>query len=215
MPDPNTERDPALNAETPATIHDFWFGPDAAAASDAVVAERQAALWWRKNPEVDAQMRLRFAASIAHAAQHALDDWAATPHGRLALILLTDQFTRNVYRNTPAAFAWDPLARAWCKDGLAAGMHRALRPIERVFFYLPLEHAEDLEDQERAVSLFRELLAEVPADERATFAGFLDFAERHRAVIARFGRFPHRNAILGRASTDEEVAFLAQPGSSF
>ena len=147
---------------------------------------------------------------------------AASPTGpispavRLALILLLDQLPRNIHRGTPAAFAQDPLARDLCLKGLSIGADKSLSPLERVFFYLPLEHAESREQQARSVALFEALAAEqagTPA--QATFAGFADFARRHQVIIERFGRFPHRNDILGRTSTPEEAAFLQQPGSGF
>lgn len=198
--------------ETPDSIRTFWFGTD---IDDVAVATEQAKLWWVKRDETDATIRRRFEPWVRKAAQHELDAWAGTPTGRLALILLCDQFPRNMYRNMPEAFACDELARGWCREGLHANAHLALRPIERVFFYLPLEHAESLEDQEWAVALFRELADGADVRSREVFTGFLDYALRHREVIARFGRFPHRNRILGRLSTDEEIAFLKQPGSSF
>ncbi|TFV96564.1 DUF924 domain-containing protein [Oxalobacteraceae bacterium OM1] len=201
--------------ETPATIHAFWFGPHVAELDDAAIAHRQTALWWRKNPAVDAAMRTRFAGCIEQAAAGALDGWTATPQGCLALVLLMDQFTRNVHRDTPAAFACDAQARAWVRAALDAREDTLLRPIERVFLYLPFEHAEDMADQGRAVALFTALHDGVPPAQREPFKGFLDYALKHRTVIARFGRFPHRNAILGRTSTEEEIAFLAQPGSRF
>ena len=198
--------------ETPDTVHAFWFGP---AADDEVIAGRQSRLWWRKDPDTDAHLRQRFAPWLARAAAHELDAWLGSPRGRLALILLTDQIPRNIYRDTARAFAFDPLARRWCEEGLAAGVDEALRPIERVFFYLPLEHSESLSDQQRAVALYRALAAGAPEGARKSFDVFLDFADRHLDVIKRFGRFPHRNKLLGRASTDREREFLAQPGSSF
>lgn len=198
---------PAKAMETPASIHAFWFGTQ---ADDALVAQERSRLWWGKDARTDREIERRFAAIAAKAARGELDDWAATPQGRLALILLTDQFPRNMYRGTPQSFASDPQALAWCKEGIAAGMDAALRPVERIFFYLPLEHAESLADQDRAVALFAELAAGA-----AAFDGFLDYARRHREVIARFGRFPHRNRILGRTSTAGELAFLRQKGSSF
>jgi uncharacterized protein (DUF924 family) len=198
--------------ENPATIIEFWFGPD---ADDKLTADRQARLWWSKNEALDADMRERFGPWLDQAAARRLDGWAETAAGRLALILLTDQFPRNIHRGTPQSFAYDALARTWCKDGLREGVQAALRPIERVFFYLPLEHSESLADQEQAVALFAELLDGVPAAHRETFQSYYDFALRHREVIRRFGRFPHRNAILGRDSTPEEAAFLQQKGSSF
>lgn len=205
-------------AETPESICRFWFGravDDTAAWDDGAIAAAQAKLWWRKHPDTDRAIRERFLPWLGRAAARELDAWAATPRGRLALILLADQFPRNMHRHTAQAFAYDALARAWCVDGLAHGCDRALRPIERVFFYLPLEHSESLADQERAVALIGALAAQADARSRPAFADFADYAVRHRDVIARFGRFPHRNAALGRASTDAEIAFLREPGTSF
>ena len=198
--------------ENPESILEFWFGTG---KDDVAVASERAKLWWIKRDETDKAIRERFEAVVRKAAQRELDAWAESPRGRLALIILTDQFPRNVYRNTPEAFAFDALALAWCKEGLRINAHHALRPIERVFFYLPLEHSESMEDQEQAVALFRELVDSVGEAGREVFAGFLDYAMRHREVIARFGRFPHRNRILGRESSEAEIAFLKEPGSSF
>lgn len=198
--------------ETPRAIHEFWFGPNPDVA--ALAADR-AALWWRKNPDVDAAMRRRFAPCVASAVSGELDVWAATPCGRLALILLTDQFPRNIYRGTAQSFASDALARAWCKDGIRDGIQTALRPIERVFLYLPLEHSEALDDQQLSVALFGALAADVDTAQKAAFDAFLRYAQRHHEIIARFGRFPHRNEMLGRESTPEEREFLQQKGSSF
>lgn len=201
--------------ETPESILAFWFGADAAHADDAAVATAQSKLWWAKDAATDALMHQRFAGTLAHAASGALANWSGTPQGRLALILLTDQFSRNMYRDSATAFAYDAQARAWCKEGLALGIDQRLRPIERVFYYLPLEHSEAPEDQDLSVALFARLLQQVPPEQRTAFAGFHDFAERHREIIQRFGRYPHRNAILGRTSTAEEIAFLQEKGSSF
>ncbi|WP_232429535.1 DUF924 family protein [Noviherbaspirillum autotrophicum] len=198
--------------ETPASIHAFWFGTE---TDDALVAQERARLWWAKDAQTDREIARRFAACVDKAADGALDGWAASPRGRLALILLTDQFPRNIYRGTPQSFAYDHHALAWCKQGLAAGAHAALRPIERVFFYLPLEHSEAADDQAQAVALFEELVQQAGAARQAVFEGFLDYARRHRDVITRFGRFPHRNRILARQSSADELAFLQQPGSSF
>ncbi|ENO76616.1 DUF924 family protein [Thauera sp. 63] len=198
--------------ETPDTIHAFWFGthPD----DDAVIA-RQSALWWRKQADVDAEIRRRFAPWVARAARGELDGWLADVRGRLALILLTDQFPRNIWRGEAAAFAFDVLALRWAKDTLRLGLDNELRAVERVFVYLPLEHSEDLGDQREAVRLFDRLAASVPAPNRPSFDGYLDYARRHLAIIERFGRFPHRNAALGREAREDETAFLQQPGSSF
>lgn len=192
---------------------DFWFGDP---TNDALRAKRQAPLWWGKSSETDALLARRFGVQAEAAANGDLADWADQPHGRLALILLLDQLPRNIHRGAPTAFARDPLAREQCLKGLSLGMDRQLSPLERVFFYLPLEHAESREQQARSVALSEELAAEQahsPANE--TFANFADFARRHQVIIERFGRFPHRNDILGRTSTPEEAAFLLQPGSGF
>jgi uncharacterized protein (DUF924 family) len=190
----------------------FWFGSD---PDDAVVARQKSALWWSKKNEHDREIERLFGATVDMAVRGELDAWLNSPRSLLALILLTDQFPRNIYRHTPRAFEYDAYAQSRTLEGLKHGMDKALRPIERVFFYLPLEHAESIEHQERSVQLYTQLFQEVPADQVELFRGFLMFALRHRSVIARFGRFPHRNAILGRESTPEEAAFLKEPGSSF
>jgi uncharacterized protein (DUF924 family) len=198
--------------ETPASILRFWFGDDPwRAASDPACAR----LWWAKQPTVDAQMRERFGPWVERAGSGLLDGWAQAPEGRLALILLADQFTRNIHRGTPASFALDPQALRWCLDGWEQHGFDDLAPAQRLFACMPLEHSESLEHQDRAVELTRALRDSVPPAEHSSFDGFVDFAERHREVIRRFGRFPHRNAVLGRPSTAEEVAFLQTPGSSF
>lgn len=197
---------------TPEAILNFWFG---AASDDATVAKEKSALWWSKSAESDEEIRQRFDSLVTQAAAGELSDWQMTPSGRLALILLTDQFPRNIHRDSPRAFAQDSKALAWCLNGIKRDFDLKLRPIERVFFYLPLEHAESLEHQEQSVRQFSALLDEVGADQKTFFAEYLDFAVRHRDIIARFGRFPHRNKILGRESTPDEIAFLAEPGSSF
>ncbi|WP_429143997.1 DUF924 family protein [Aeromonas veronii] len=192
---------------------DLWFGDE---ADDVLRATRQAPLWWGKSSETDALLASRFGELAQAAAKGSLAHWANLPSGRLALILLLDQLPRNIHRGTPAAFAQDPLARDLCLKGLSIGADKSLLPLERVFFYLPLEHAESREQQARSVALFEALAVEqagTPA--QATFAGFADFARRHQVIIERFGRFPHRNDILGRTSTPEEAAFLQQPGSGF
>ncbi|MDO8860838.1 DUF924 family protein [Haliea sp. E1-2-M8] len=193
-------------------ILDYWFGDS---DDDAAVARGQQQLWWAKNTETDAAIREQFEPEVIAAGAGELDHWRSSTPGWLALIILCDQFPRNIYRDAPRAFALDPVARALCLEGLARGMDQQLRPIQRVFCYLPLEHAEDLEHQHRAVALFQHLAATAADTERDTFDGFLDYALRHRAIIERFGRFPHRNAILGRESSAEEIAFLREPGSSF
>lgn len=193
-------------------VLDFWFGTH---IDDAATAQSQRKLWWSKDPAVDADMRRRFADLVNAAAAGRHDDWTATPRGQLALILLFDQFPRNIYRDTPQAFAFDARALQLAQGLVRTEGDRALRRIERVFCYLPLEHAESIDMQDRSVELFRALAADTPEHQLETFAGYVDYALRHRDVIARFGRFPHRNRILGRQSTPEENEFLTKPGASF
>jgi uncharacterized protein (DUF924 family) len=191
---------------------EFWFGRD---PDDAAVAKAKAELWWGHQPGIDEELQRRFGTAASAAAVDVLDHWTGSPRGRLVLILLLDQIPRAIYRGRPEAFASDFKAREIAEQGLESGADQLLRPIERLFFYLPFEHSEELADQERSVALYRQLVAEVPEDHRETFAEFVDYAVRHRDVIARFGRFPHRNQVLGRQSNPEELEFLEQPGSSF
>jgi uncharacterized protein (DUF924 family) len=197
---------------TPAELLEFWFGQ---VAADGTVPAERMTMWWKKDPAIDETIRARFEPVVARAAAGELDDWANTAAGRLALIISLDQFPRNIYRGEPRAFAFDARAQALCLEGLERGHDRELLPIQRTFHYLPLEHAEDRTLQQRCVELFEALQREASPALAETFASYLDFAVQHARIIERFGRFPHRNAVLGRASTDEELAFLQQPGSSF
>lgn len=192
---------------------DWWFGADHGTATE-VAAARQG-LWFGKRDSQDREAAARFGALLEQALAGGLPRWAEEPLGWLALLILLDQLPRMIFRDTPHAFAGDSLAHPLLLDGLDRGWDRQLAPIQRVFAYLVFEHAEDLDLQNRAVELFHTLLNEAAADEHALFADFLDFAERHQRVIARFGRFPHRNAILGRVSSDDEQTFLREPGSRF
>ncbi|WP_018507679.1 DUF924 family protein [Thiobacillus thioparus] len=196
----------------PENVLDFWFGPPGSAAE---VAGRKNTLWFGKSPENDRAVIDRFAATLVDATAGRLDRWTSTPRTRLALVIVVDQFPHHIHRDQPQAFATDPQALALSLDALAAGEDRQLAPIERVFLYLPLEHAESLAMQDRSVALYETLASEAAADERTLFDNFLDYARKHRDVVARFGRFPHRNAILGRHSSEEELEFLKQPGSRF
>lgn len=196
----------------PEDLLDFWFG--GLREGEPVPAERFR-LWFGGAAATDRQIRERFAADVERAAAGAYDSWRASPRGALALIILFDQFPRNIHRGSPRAYALDDKACALCLAGLDAGQDRELITVERAFFYLPLEHAEDRALQQRSVASFAELLRQSPAALREVCRGFLDYAERHRAIIERFGRFPHRNVPLSRPSTAEEASFLREPGSSF
>ena len=185
---------------TACNILDFWFGPPPHAPRET---------WFRKDPAFDAQILLRFSDDIAAALAGAYGDWCTSARGALARVILLDQFTRNVFRDTPDAFAGDAAALATAADAIDRGLDAELDQYERSFLYMPFEHAEDLVQQERSVALFG-ALAEASGER-----GGLEWAEKHAVIIRRFGRFPHRNAILGRESTPEEIAFLGQPGSRF
>ena len=191
---------------------DWWFGPATAAAE---VAASRGALWFGKQDSQDAQACELFGEAVEQALAGQLSAWQADPEGWLATLLLLDQLPRMIFRDTPRAFAGDQLARPLALHGVTQGWDQSLRPIQRVFAYLVLEHAEDLPLQNQAVQLFQGLLAQAASAERELFAGYLDYAERHQRVIARFGRFPHRNQILARPSSAEEMRFLLEPGSRF
>lgn len=193
---------PAPPGEALAVL-DFWFGPldRHGLPSDAIMRR-----WFDSDEAFDAEVRARFGALLERACE--LHDWRSTPRGALALVVLTDQFARNVHRGTARAYAFDDLALAVATDTIDAGRDRQLLPIERVFLYMPLEHAEDPDVQERSVACFHALAGEVPAPLRERFREFASFSDAHRAVVARFGRFPHRNAALGRTNTPEEMEYL-------
>ena len=198
--------------ESPQTLCEFWFG---SSQDDLEVAQQRSKFWWSKNPEVDAEIKARFSSYLPRVVSGELEQWRQHPLGTLALILLTDQFSRNMYRGRAEAFAYDAIARTLCKQGLKDKTDQYLRPIQRVFFYLPLEHSESLADQEHCLQLFQRLAADCETRSKGTFERYIDFAVRHRDIINRFGRFPHRNAILNRVSTQAEIEFLKTPGSSF
>jgi uncharacterized protein (DUF924 family) len=172
---------------------DFWF---------TELTDKQR---FAKDEALDATLRERFGATLQAAVRGELSSWRATPQGRLAEIVVLDQLPRNLYRNTPGAFAQDPQALKLAQALVASGQDRALDLVQRTFAYMPYMHSESLLIHEQALVLFAQ-----PGMENT-----LKFERRHQAIIARFGRYPHRNAILGRVSTPEEVAFLALPGSSF
>lgn len=190
-------------------ILDFWFG-----ASGDPDHGRMRRAWFTKDPAFDATIRQRFLGEYEAAARGARGEWAKTPDGALALLILLDQVPRNLFRGSERAFATDAQARAIADRAIAAGFDRRFGPVERLFFYLPFEHSEDLADQDRAVMLM-ETLPITPDFPQASWDEVMDFARRHRAVIERFGRFPHRNAALGRTSTPAELAYLQEPGAGF
>jgi uncharacterized protein (DUF924 family) len=183
-------------------VLDFWFGP---------LAERGKARreWFRKDPAFDAEIRRRFGELHGEAARGELDAWRLSPEPNLALVIVLDQFSRNLYRDDPRAFAQDEHARECAQEALARSDDLGMLPVQRQFLYMPFEHGEDPVDQDLAVDLMRSL------EEFEETRGLTRWAQKHREVIERFGRFPHRNAALGRDSTPEEIEYLKRPGSRF
>lgn len=184
----------------------FWFGTMA----DGFPTSDRTALWWGASDETDQLIEELFGALVRQALRGELEAWSESPRGRLALIILLDQFTRSIFRSTPEAFSGDGLALTLCRSGLERGHDQALEYAERQFFYMPLEHAEDLAMQDESIRYFENLLMEVPPHKKVVAQGSLDFAHQHRDQIVQFGRFPHRNRVLDRESTTEELAFLNQ-----
>lgn len=190
----------------------WWFGPPGSAAQ---VAAKRYPLWFGYRPEQDREAAALFGGETAAALDGGLQHWSGSAHGWLALVLLLDQLPRMIHRGTPQAFAGDLRAQQLVAEGLAQGRERQLAPIERAFIYMVLEHHEAQASQDLAVERFQSLLDDSNEADRQVFAGFLDYAKRHREVIRRFARFPHRNPILGRDSTPAEQAYLAEPGAGF
>lgn len=181
---------PALDPRAAAVL-EFWFHGD---------ESRMA--WFRKDPDFDAEIRQRFLDLWVQAHEGVLEAWCAAPESALAYIVVCDQFPRNMFRGEARAFATDAKALAAARDFVEQDWHAALHAVRRLFVYLPFEHSEDLADQQRSLELF------------AGHSNY-EYAMKHWEIIQRFGRFPHRNAALGRATTPQEAAFLQQPGSSF
>lgn len=204
----------AAAAEDPriATVLEFWLG--APVPTDASALTRQP-LWFTKSDALDQEIRSRFGDWVRDARAGRLDGWAETAHGRLALVVLLDQFSRNAWRGQPESFAGDAQALALALAAQDNGHWEAVAPLARFFLALPLEHAEDPALQARSVALFQQLVAQATPETQPVLAGALDYAQQHQDVVARFGRFPHRNAVLGRASTEQEKTYLAQPGAGF
>ncbi len=196
--------DASLSPARARLLLDFWFGAPGSAEHD-----RPRDIWFRIDPAFDRELRDRFLADHAGAAAGHLAAWLAAPDTCLALILLLDQLPRNLFRGSPSAYRCDADARVAAAQAIDRGFDRAAAPVRRWFFYLPFQHSEDLADQRRSLALYGSL----PADDDRESC--LRAAQQHYDIIARFGRFPHRNEVLGRASTAEETAFLREPGSRF
>jgi uncharacterized protein (DUF924 family) len=192
-------------AEPYDCIHDFWFGE---LNDEGLSAPEFHKLWFSKSDSTDRQIETQFGPMIEQAAAGKLNDWSADDRGLIALIILLDQFTRNVYRDSAQAFSADPLALNIALAAIDSGRHLEIPAIHRVFLYLPLEHSEDLDLQEQCVALFNDLVKSAGPE----MEGYAQYAVAHRDVITKFGRFPHRNAILSRDSSKEELEYLATHG---
>lgn len=184
-------------------VLDFWF------------QELTPEQWFRADSELDQRIRERFADLVERVWEGEHDGWAVSPRGRLALVLALDQFPRNIYRGTARSFAYDTKALALALEGIALGVDEQLKPVQRAFFYLPLEHSEEMAVQDRSLERYARLAMQAAPEVKAAFREYLDYAWRHYVIIRRFGRYPHRNEILGRESFPEEKAFLKEPGSRF
>ena len=188
-----------------AAVLDFWFGaPDASGK----LATREA--WFKKDAAFDASIQEHFGALIDAALRGELAAWEGQPLSALALVIVLDQFTRNTRRDTAGMFSGDAMALGIARRCVAAGQDKLMQGVQRQFLYLPFEHSEALDDQAESMRLFAQLGQDHPE-----LSGLLEWARKHQVIVARFGRFPHRNAALGRASTAEEIEFLKQPGSGF
>lgn len=171
--------------------------------------------WFGNDADFDRELKMRFGALVERASSGDLNHWAAIPLGRLALILLIDQFRRNIYRGKREAYALDRAALKLCVEGAIAKHDQKLSALQRAFFYMPMQHAESLRVQNKSVAVFAAMARAVGETQRETFQTFLEFAELHRDIVEQFGRFPHRNAALGRESTPEEIAYLGGDAPSF
>lgn len=188
------------------SILSFWFREQELSAPQI---DHRMDIWFGEDPVLDHEIEKEFSDDVDAACSGSLDHWAAEPHGRLALILLIDQFRRNIHRNTAAAFSRDNLALKLCVEGAVEKKDKGLTPIQRVFFYMPLQHAESRKVQAKSVELYARLAEVVSPTYRETFLTVAQFAELHRDIVEQFGRFPHRNALLDRENTAEEAKYLA------
>jgi len=193
-------------------VLDFWFKEQELSAPRI---DRRMDIWFSEDPVFDHEIEKEFASEVAKASKGQLNHWASKPRGRLALIILIDQFRRNIHRNTAKAFSKDHLALKLCVQGAMEKADRELAPIQKVFFYMPLQHAESRKVQAKSVELYRRLAETVSPTLRETFMTVAQFAELHKDIIDRFGRFPHRNELLDRENTPEEDEYLAGDAPDF
>jgi len=197
---------------TPEDVLTFWFGP---IADDGSCAPEFIKRWWAKDADFDREVRERFGATIAAAEVGELASWRETARGCLALVILCDQMTRNSRRDLGSMYDADELSQELVRHAVASGFPAQLRTMECYFLYMPLMHAESHELQREGIERFDDLAANAEPGARGAAEGAAEYMRKHEVIVARFGRFPHRNELLGRASTPEELEFLKQPGSSF
>ncbi|AMO56805.1 hypothetical protein GZ77_02440 [Endozoicomonas montiporae] len=189
-------------------VLDFWFAGE-------TLGKAQIKRWWHKDPAADAEITSRFSELVTDVHQQLGDKWSEQAEGRLAAIICLDQFPRNMYRGDPRSFYYDQKALELCQQGINEGAYSDLPPLWQTFFFMPLMHSEKLSDQNDCVEWFARLVEQTDGALKEYLSGSLDFARKHQGIVQRFGRYPHRNEILGRESTPEELTFLSQPGSSF
>ncbi|UYM16393.1 DUF924 family protein [Endozoicomonas euniceicola] len=189
-------------------VLDFWFGGEP-------LGKAQIKRWWQKDSDMDEEITSRFLNLVKEVHQGLGDEWSQRAEGRLAAIICLDQFPRNMFRDQPEAFHYDQKALELCQQGVETGAYHELPLLWQSFFFMPLMHSENLADQNDCVKQFARLTEQADGPLKEYLSGSLDFARQHQAIVRQFGRYPHRNDILGRESTAEELAFLQQPGSSF
>jgi uncharacterized protein (DUF924 family) len=197
---------------TKEQVLDFWFGE---LDERGLAAEDKSKSWWKKDPDFDALVEERFGGLIESVCADERESWLDSPEGCIAYVIVLDQFCRNVHRGTPRMYAEDDRALSAAERSVERGFDRMLPLAQRAFLYMPLMHCESREAQARCVALFETMVAEVTGETAERMKGYVDAAHSHRRIVERFGRFPHRNELLGRQTTAEEKAFLEEPGSSF
>jgi uncharacterized protein (DUF924 family) len=201
-----------MTTEIVQSILQFWFGGSASARQ---CSNLKSSLWWSKDEDIDRDITERFAAVTDELLQGKFSEWLNTPEGVLASIICLDQFPRNMYRGNARCYSYDYMALQHANSLVTRDLDQELDPIQRVFAYLPFQHSEKLDNQARSLALYSALVASVSAEDRDLFEGNYRSAVKHHEIVREYGRFPHRNSILGRRSTPRELEFLEKPGSSF
>ncbi len=202
-----------MNANLIKEIAQFWFGD--VTEEHPMPNEQVISQWWKKDATLDQKIRLQYEPHLKAVEKGKLTEWMTTSKGCLAFILLTDQFSRHIYRDSAQAFMYDPIALAAAEICVDSGMDQQLLPVQRAFVYMPFEHSESIENQHRSIELFQLLLDSVEERQKKLFEGFLNYAKDHLKVIEQFDRFPHRNRVVERESSEAELAYLAEPGAGF